>query len=104
MAWFDLSLVPDPAVWLAERLGGIAWVWMEATAAPTPPDVTAKVEAVPEVPGGYGELLSFFPNMKPSSVRRGPRPADDPRNGAKRDRVPLRSDPRHDATSYGGRP
>lgn len=67
VAWFDLSLVPDPAAWLAERLGEMAWVWMEATAVPTPPDVTVKVEAVPEVPGGYGELLPFFPNTKPSS-------------------------------------
>ena len=67
MAWFDPALVPDPTAWLAERLGEMAWAQMEATPA-TSPEVATMVEAVPEVPGGYADLLFFFPRMKPASV------------------------------------
>ena len=68
VAWFDPALVSDPTAWLAERLGEIAWVRMGATDAATSPEVSAKAEAVPEVPGGYGDLLLFFPSMKSASV------------------------------------
>jgi hypothetical protein len=87
LAWFDPALVSDLTVWLAERLGEMAWVRMEATDVATSPEVSAKAEAVPEVPGGYGDL------HEAGQCRRGPRSADDPRDGAKRDRVPSRSDP-----------
>jgi hypothetical protein len=46
----------------------MAWVRLEDTAIATPPEVAAKVGAISEVPGGYGELLSVLPRMKPTSV------------------------------------
>lgn len=61
VAWFDAELISDPAVWLIERLGQLAWVRVAgrepaAREAPAP-----GIEAASEVPGGYGDRPAAFP-------------------------------------------
>ena len=77
MAWADLALVPDPAAWLANRVGELAWVRITEAARVTPDVVEAPVKVahppaanhvVIEAAGGSGDLLERFPNMTVSSI------------------------------------
>ena len=68
LAVFDPLLVANIAVWLAERLGPMAWVRKMdedgmTTGTVNPPQF---VRTMPEIPGGYGDLIERFPGMAPS--------------------------------------
>lgn len=66
VAWFDPSLVSDPAAWLAERLGALAWCKVEQPAAPAPALNLASVPRIGRanlrgIPGWNDELGYWVP-------------------------------------------
>lgn len=56
VAWADLALVPDPAVWLAGRLGALAWMRMDRNVAS---EAEAGEPGVTETPNVSPELAAM---------------------------------------------